>query len=458
MDSKSVDKIKAIFLNKVDGLEWYYFNINLNETLLEPANRGGGMQRAALPGKTGEAEDLLSMTHSINFLKEIEADLDSYRYTGDEEASMRDVLRSLLCFTRERPAILKEVARRIYDLNEIPNRSKAHEGRLGLFNTKDNRRRNKVFYRKMMKESFRQNPDNITIVAEGDSWFQFPSLFLGYDPVKDVIDWLMDDERMAVFSLASGGDWLSNILYTGEYIEALPRIGPDVLLISGGGNDLVGDMRLSTMVRNPLLEGPRRLESPKFQELLAKRKAMKGLRFEHYKIGLKLLSDEFFDFLNLAMTQYFLFFYNLVHSRRYEKMLIITQGYDFIRPGKPAGRRGLKQWILNKFMKNGERLHAPLSIKGITQPDQQKAVMYAMITEFNEMLCQLANYDEFKNVYHIDCRGLAKPEDWFDELHLKGRTNRIIADTFKKCIDENLRKPGHSTTNVYRAADTREQV
>ena len=447
---------KPSSLIRSKNLEWFYFNIDLNDTLLEPQPIPTAMHRAGPATKADEQKDLLSMSDSHRFLKQIESDLDSYVYKGNDPSPMRNILRSLLSFAREKPSILREVARRIYDLNDIPNRSKALEGQLGQFNTKDNRRRNRQFYKKMLDDNFRADPENVTIVAEGDSWFQYPSLFSGFDPVKDVIDWLIDDDRMAVFSLAAGGDWLSNILYTGEYIEALPRIAPDVLLISGGGNDMVGDMRLATMVRSPRLVGRRDLKDPKqaaFARLVAARSKDERIDGMKYQKGLVLLADEFFDFLNLAMTQYFLFFYNLVNNRRYRKMLIITQGYDHVQPGPPKGSRSIKQRILNAVMKNGKWLHNPLNIKGITDPEEQEAVLYAMITEFNEMLTQLAGYHAFPNVFHIDCRGLAKPGDWFDELHLKNHANRSIAHTFKSCIWENLHLTELPKQKVYRVAD-----
>lgn len=77
-------------------------------------------------------------------------------------------------------------------------------------------------------------------------------------------------------------------------------------------------------------------------------------------------------------------------------------------------------------------------MKGITNPEDQKDIIYTMINEFNEMLIQLANFKQFPNLFHIDCRGTAKkPEDWYDELHLKSYES--IASTYKMCIKDNLR-------------------
>ena len=68
----------------------------------------------------------------------------------------------------------------------------------------------------------------------------------------------------------------------------------------------------------------------------------------------------------------------------------------------------------------------------------RSAILYTMITEFNEMLIQLANFHGLPNLYHIDCRGVARDEhDWFDELHLKSESFGVIANAYKACMEEN---------------------
>ena len=56
------------------------------------------------------------------------------------------------------------------------------------------------------------------------------------------------ENNFAVWSLASGGDWLLNMLSARQYVEELSVLHPDVFLISGGGNDLVGSSRLAAVV------------------------------------------------------------------------------------------------------------------------------------------------------------------------------------------------------------------
>ncbi len=76
-----------------------------------------------------------------------------------------------------------------------------------------------------------------------------------------------------------------------------------------------------------------------------------------------------------------------------------------------------------------------------------------MIYEFNEMLIQLANFKRLRNVFHIDCRGHAKEDDWFDELHLKSDAFKKVANAFKYCITQNIGMENDPTEKVYRVND-----
>ena len=79
------------------------------------------------------------------------------------------------------------------------------------------------------------------IAAEGDSSFQFPFI------LKDVIDWVFED--FAVYCRSEAGDTLDNMVRTGEYLDALARTGGRVLLLSGGGNDLVAGGNIAAHLR-----------------------------------------------------------------------------------------------------------------------------------------------------------------------------------------------------------------
>jgi hypothetical protein len=72
-----------------------------------------------------------------------------------------------------------------------------------------------------------------TVVSEGDSWFQYPILL---DDVIDVVS-----EGFNVFSLDAAGDKVAQIRRSGEFEHAITKYKPAWFLLSGGGNDIVGD-------------------------------------------------------------------------------------------------------------------------------------------------------------------------------------------------------------------------
>jgi hypothetical protein len=80
------------------------------------------------------------------------------------------------------------------------------------------------------------------LVAEGDSWFDYP--------LNDVLRILEDDHLYDVESVAHKGDRVEDMAYSkGQYeafarrLEKLLRDGkmPKAVLLSGGGNDIAGD-------------------------------------------------------------------------------------------------------------------------------------------------------------------------------------------------------------------------
>src|SRR5690606_13444516 len=117
---------------------------------------------------------------------------------------------------------------------KIINNSDADAGYIGKLNRKSQKKRDRKFWKKI-----KTGKVDKVILAEGDSWFEYPRF------ITDVIDHLNKRNDYAIKSIAYGGDWLSNILLENEYIEELSLLKPDVFLISGGGNDIVGGYRLA---------------------------------------------------------------------------------------------------------------------------------------------------------------------------------------------------------------------
>jgi hypothetical protein len=455
-DTEKVEKIVALLLNRTEAHKWMYFDIVFDE--VSPARPG-------LMGQNSLIEDLLD---NVKVVLPQAIDLGSAQSGSETSPIDSDTMLALVEYIRNNNVILQDVMSRIFDINLIladsnvveSARTNAFTGFLRTVNESETEKRKKRFYAKFQNNpDFRNNPNNVVVLAEGDSWFQFPKLFwksrlLGKDFVKDIIDQLSDDSKSPnynVYSLAAGGDWLENMLNetTQDYIENLTKISPDVFLVSGGGNDLVDDKRLAHMVRDLPRDGARRFDpndetwmNQKLIKLLKKRREdyqdQPIFDAEKYERGLSLVSDDYFRFLNICLVQYFTLFYRLLKTTsKFKNMMIVTHGYDF---GVPTMKKhgGLLHRIVNWKMNSGKWLFTPLVMRGISDPEDQKAVIYFMIFEFNEMLIKLAKYDKFYNVFHIDCRGSVAEDEWFDELHPVSGAFERISETYKKCISDNL--------------------
>lgn len=421
-----LDKISAILLNKVRSLEWYYFKLDLDrDVVLDHENHR----------LHSDAPLILQILKSVENVGE-----DSYIYREDQP-DFKALVSVFMNVTITHPEILKDLLRRIFDANLDFQASEPEKGLMHWLNRQNRKKREKKFWHDIKHGHRSVSKNGKVILAEGDSWFEFPP-FGPFDVVKDIIDHLVSKDHFSVLSRAAAGDWLSNMIYTGEYIEELPAVMPEAFLVSGGGNDLAG-RRLAHMVRHTSLE--EKLPESFITELVTLRQINKHPSFceSTYVRGLSLLNIDFFNFLNMIFLQYFILIYHLkIRTSKFKNVLIVTQGYDYPIPRKNTlafkkGIPGVIAYLTGLFTGTGKWLHVPLNLKGITAPGDQKAVMYAMIYEFNEMLLQFTSWKALENVRHMDNRGDAQPEDWFDEIHLTSRAFAKVSQKFQEMVETN---------------------
>jgi hypothetical protein len=336
---------------------------------------------------------------------------------GDKQVTFEDLRQNLL---------------RIYDMNDrsFLDASNPMLGVLGGPNRWSTKARQKKYYQKIINH-FTSDPGNLKVVAEGDSWFQFPIF------VKDLIDWLMDCPKLAIYSIAAAGDWMANMIYEGKYIEELSIHNPDIFLISAGGNDFIASNRLAIMVDRNSNCRHCFTETELSKLGLTEQENKRFLEIQKY------INPEFYAFIWTLKTQYWILFDRLSTSRKFSKLKIITQGYDNVIPSFKRRWSWQYPWqyFVNGVVNTGQWLKRPLQIKGFNEGDLQIWIMRFLIFMVNQMFIDLAtrrNEDgsyKFPNVFHIDCRNTAKGyHDWFDEIHLKSHVYKKIADTYLKCI------------------------
>ena len=229
-------------------------------------------------------------------------------------------------------------------------------------------------------QRIKKNPNLIRIVSEGDSWFQYPLL------LDDVIDNLFED--YAIFSLGAAGDLLADMIAVDEITDAIQEERPQLFLISGGGNDMVGDERLTTLL-HPFAEGRLPVEYP---------------------------NDNFNRFLADMENQYRLLFNKVLNLS--PDLKILCHGYDWTIPS------------------NGPWLGKPMKKKlNIRTKKLQRDIIAIMINQFNTTMEKLTT--EFHgSVFYVDCRGVVADKNWHDELHPDNVGYSAVAEKFKSSIED----------------------
>ena len=254
-------------------------------------------------------------------------------------------------------------------------KDEGHEGdwTVAMFNAFSKRKRRRIYRRKVAAQF-----DAIRIVSEGDSWFQYPLL------LDDVVDHLMKEEDFAVFSLGGAGHRLADMLAEDEITDTLDRERPAFFLISGGGNDMVGDGRLATLIQ----------------------------RFEEGRPANEYPNAKFGSFLDEIRQLYRNLFHRL--ERAFPRMSVFCHGYDWAIPQRD-------KW-----------LGAPLESIGITSDRLQAEIVHVLIDRLNALLSDLSK--EFRNVRYINCRGVCGQNDWYDELHPTAEGFGRVAQKFAEEI------------------------
>jgi lysophospholipase L1-like esterase len=227
----------------------------------------------------------------------------------------------------------------------------------------------------------------VRIVSEGDSWFQYPFL------LDDVIDQLFD--AYAILSLDAAGDLLSDMVRQNELVSAVVQERPDLVLLSGGGNDLLGGSRLARVL--PSYEPSRGPEA--------------------------YLGDEFEANLRQVIADYETLVMRLGSVAPTTR--ILCHSYDHAIPA------------------NGRWLGRPLAAIGIAEPRLQREIIRCIVDRFHQELSRLA--ERHANVRLVDCRGVVDDKLWHDELHPANAGFRAVAVRFARAIGEATGTPAGIT-------------
>jgi lysophospholipase L1-like esterase len=227
------------------------------------------------------------------------------------------------------------------------------------------------------------------IVAEGDSWFDYP--------LWDILQGLEDDLGFEVESVAHKGDRIEEMAYSdgqlSDFVRLLDKLlrrgdVPRAILLSGGGNDIAGES---------------------FEMLLNHVSApTSGINVKVMEGVIDIRLREAFERIVAAITE-------VCRQRLGNPLPIVVHGYDY---PVPDGRGFLGGW----WLLPGPWLEPGFRQKGYQVMTRRKEEIGKLMDHFNEMLKDLASRPEHAHLRYVDLRGTLSSgadyrNDWGNELH-----------------------------------------
>lgn len=210
------------------------------------------------------------------------------------------------------------------------------------------------------------------IVAEGDSWFEYP-----YN--DDLI--MILGEKYAIMSLAKAGDDWVDVHQENELLPAIKQQKPQIVMLSVGGNEVMG--QIETFVG----------------------------QFKLNQAAADYILPNFSKMLDWISNQYV----TTIPDILAQGAQVIVHGYDYPDPREPQTQGA--QWI-------GPPLKESCSIDGVAMWRQ---IANIMIDRYNEMMGKMAATPAFAGrVHYVDLRGTIGNSDydtgpdrdlWNDEIH-----------------------------------------
>ncbi len=215
------------------------------------------------------------------------------------------------------------------------------------------------------------------VMADGDSWFDYPKILLTGGAVIDHLEKL---SGVKILNTAHYGDSVQEMLGVEKRrrIEALLKDpGFDILLFSGGGNDIAGDQFCLWLKPNTGGGAASAVDANRLQEILG------------------VVEDGYRDLID-------------IRDRCAPECWIVTHAYDFPQPSD-KGVCGVGPW-----------LKPSLDYRGWTNAADQFAIAKTVLAKFNDRLVALEAEQRKagRNFLHVRTQWtLNSHTDWANEIH-----------------------------------------
>lgn len=250
-----------------------------------------------------------------------------------------------------------------------------------------------------LRSARRANKPLLRVLAEGDSWMHY-DCGLG---VMHYVTWLMRG-RAACLNIAASGDTMANMMKLPGRAELDRQLRSgvdgapwDVLIFSGGGNDVAGDEFANWLLpfagqTDPLAA----IAQPRFGALLAQLSLLYGelgSRVHRYSPGTR----------------------------------VLLNGYDFAIPNG-VGVPFAGPWLTPGFTARGY---------DVTSLAFRSQVVKLLLQQFAGMLGAVCAVFPFMQL--MPTQGLLKRNEWANELHPTNGGFRRVAGVFVNALEQQLR-------------------
>ena len=280
---------------------------------------------------------------------------------------------------------------------EISEEQQELENIIDLANAAERAARQKRF-----KEALQNGDSRPVLIAEGDSWFQYPHL------IQEVIDHLSTD--YLIWSMGAAGDTVANMTGpSSEYMRGLDRWKKQVkgFLFSAGGNDVLGEDETGSPVLTRLVKQYDEGQCPAWH-----------IEQSVFKDTLRIIKQAYIKMIRTIRS-------------KFPELPIFIHGYDYPFP-YPFGCEDSRESLFGDMAK---WLGSPFAEKRFPGDNQfSRDVLIVMIDAVYAMMNDIAA-QEYGRVYVVDARrSMPSVECWYDELHGTNDGFKAVADRFKSVV------------------------
>ncbi len=237
------------------------------------------------------------------------------------------------------------------------------------------------------KRRWAQHADWPVVLCEGDSWISHPF-------IHDMGDHLVDDplNRFHLLNRAAAGDRLTTVAAEGEHLIDLARIDVAVLVVSGGGNDLL--LSFDRFLR----PGPHDVDTQPAQLVTD---------------ALETRMAELMQLIRRVLSQV---------REQSPTLPIIVHGYDYLRVAEP----GRASFLAPHF-----------DAADIRDLGQRQRTLDYIIDRYNHHVAHAVG--DLAEVDYVDLRGRVGDHQWYDEIHPDadgfGRLSETLGAAMRQRLD-----------------------